>query len=190
MNIEELVISAVGSQWKKDVKKIPLAQTDKAWNRERAIKGYVRLLRTFAPELLDSEKPKRKILDVSTGPGIFVEVLRSLGHEVTGTADLRSIYRGMHVSQALKVEYFNLAEPVLPMEKKTFDYVFCIDKINEYPTGWWEPLIKDFARVATKTVIVGFVYDGYFQNYGWEIREWKLDFALTKVDTNVLRWDK
>jgi hypothetical protein len=190
MSLEEMVLSTVGTTWKKDVKRIQLAQTDKAWNRERTVKSYVRLLKSFAPELLDPEKPKKRILDIMTGPGIFMEVLRALGHEVEGFESMRSIYHGMHNSQSLKVVYQDLDKPSLPQVKKSFDYVFCIDKMNEFQTGWWKDLLGDMMRVAKKTVVVGFVYDGYFQVNGWEIRDWDLEFKLTKVDTNILRWDK
>ncbi len=195
MNIERNILDLVGVTWKSEIKRLPLAKTDKTWNRERMIKSYIRFLNTYAPELL---KEKGKIiLDVSTGAGILLEVLRALDHGVIGTEKPDTLYRGMHRAANLWIQYHDStsrdAEKKIkfPFDEREFHYVFCLDAMNFYPIQVWREIIQEFMRMATQTVIVGFIYDGYFQANGWEIRDWSFEgYKLTLNHTTVFRWDK
>jgi hypothetical protein len=192
--MEEQILEVIGRKWRSEsVKQTLMAKHDKRWNREKQVKDSLRILQSFIPELIEKKK-SYSFIDVFPETGVMLEVVQSLGHSIQGMAPTKSPFKLMFQSQQVPMVYHDLDKEkdelfTLPFSDKTFDFLLCLSGLSYISTRTWQPLLREFVRISKKAIVVGFVYDGYYQAFGHEVRDYDVGFKLTKVNTTVLRWD-
>jgi len=133
-----------------------------------------------------------KVLDIATGNGIFLEVMKDQGHSVVGTEIPKSPYIPYHRSQNVLVEYHDINDLPHPFDKDSFDLVSCIGGLNILPVYFWEDLLEDLFRMAKKTVILSVGRDNAYEVNKQIIEDFALfeGWSLTLQDRSIYRWDK
>ena len=155
----------ISFEWNKpDLVETALISSDHKYrDRERCYNGKIKLVNEFMPFL---KEEKLKILDISCGNGVFVEMLQDWGHEVEGSEAIRSLYVPFHISQGIKCKYFNAAQDMYPYQNKEFDIVTCIGAMNLYkPKELWAKCADEMLRIAKKSVYIFFNIDSLYQDY-------------------------
>lgn len=144
--------------------------------------AWSRLLR-YLPEAMTDQDPCR-VLEMSTGHGAMLEVLRHFGHEVVGTdysnanvrgaRDARTPFRDLGTDLAgpgggrdewpyspiveslgLTVVTFDAGITPYPFDDKTFDMVLCFDALEHYcHPRHWTRVVDEFVRLARRSVVL------------------------------------
>ena len=132
-------------------------------DRQRCYNSKMKLVNEFMPFLLGE---KFKILDISCGNGLFVEMLRNWGHDAEGSEAIRSLYVPFHLSQEIKCKYFDASQDMYPYKNKEFDIVTCIGAMNLYkPKEQWVKCADEMLRITKKAVYIFFNLDALYQDY-------------------------
>jgi len=132
-------------------------------DRQRCYNSKMKLVNEFMPFLITE---KYKILDISCGNGLFVEMLQDLGHDAEGSEATRSLYVPFHYSQGIKCKYFDASQDMYPYKNKEFDIVTCIGAMNLYkPKEQWVKCADEMLRIAKKAVYIFFNIDPLYQEY-------------------------
>lgn len=122
----------------------------------------------YLPEVLTA--PPQDVLEISTGHGAMLELLRHYGHNVMGTDYARTVWSSGAFSDAVKpdwpyrhvVESIDLPMTVFdgrlvpyPFANDSYDVVMCLQAIDHFghPDDWM-PLIDEYCRISRKTVLV------------------------------------
>lgn len=129
------------------------------WRLSSPIRRYIchrefRLLEKIAREQF---LPNSTILDVPTGTGRFVPLLRNLGHKVTGcdiSLDMLKIHP-LEPGQARGTLVRADCE-VLPFGDGAFDYVVSLRFLGHVPPAARSSVLQEFRRVAARGIVVGF----------------------------------
>jgi ubiquinone/menaquinone biosynthesis C-methylase UbiE len=131
-----------------------------------------------------------KVLDVSTGTGVMVELMNDLGHAAQGTEKPDTPYKVFHKSQKIDVVYHDSMETPFPFKKNEFDLVTCISSFNFYPEDLYEKILKELFRIAKKTVLLlltkGEALDRNIDLFNSPVAGW----TLTVQKNSYYRWDK
>jgi SAM-dependent methyltransferase len=145
-------------------------------------RSWSRLLR-YLPEVMNNTH-RYRVLEMSTGHGATLEILKHFGHEAVGNdysnAALTSKtqvatpyrkanqkielgeseqtewpYKPIIDSLGLNVDLFDAGVTPYPYKKNAFDIVLCFDALEHYcHPRNWMTIIDEFVRIAKKTVIV------------------------------------
>lgn len=169
--------------------KAGIAEDHKYLDRARTIDFQQALIEKYLKDFID-DITEATVLDVSTGTGIFVELMNDLGHVAQGTEIPDSPYQVFHKSQKIDVTYHDSTDLPFPFEGK-FDLVTCIGSLNEYPEEMWGKIYKELFKMANKTVFIGVTKgDAYDRNSKIfnkpPVNGWK----LTVQNGSFYRWDK
>lgn len=118
----------------------------------------VRLVHQLLPEYeyyVKNGKPTsgKSVLDLSTGNGVFLEVMRYLGHNIKGTDSPRCKYTPFHKSQEIPMLYFDGSELPYPIKDHSYDLVSCVSAINFYNNDW-RLILDEFFRISKQTVLL------------------------------------
>lgn len=148
----EELIKALGVQWGEgaDEKEMQHKLADRAVQIPR--KG--KFIRQYLPEYMQGGC---RVLDVSCGAGIFLEVMRYYGNEIMGTDVNR-----FSLMQAQNIPFtpHNSHSLPFPFEDEAFDLVTCLGSFGQYASQnklYARPLSEIFAelfRMARQTVLV------------------------------------
>jgi 2-polyprenyl-3-methyl-5-hydroxy-6-metoxy-1,4-benzoquinol methylase len=161
----------------------------KYFDRPRTMAIQQNMIDTYLKDYKDPECKKCKVLDVSTGTGIFVELMNDLGHNAQGTEIPDCPYQVFHKSQKINVVYHDSVEP-FPFKKQEFELVACIGAFSKYPEDKIEDIFKDLFRIAKKTVFVGInrgdIYDRNKETFNKIPKGWR----LTIQNGTFYRWDR
>jgi ubiquinone/menaquinone biosynthesis C-methylase UbiE len=182
----------VGLEWKdkkidSKLTKVGLAEDHKYRNREGIINFQQSIIKKFLNDYTDCEPIK--VLDVSTGTGIFVELMNDLGHTAQGTEKLETPYKVFHKSQKIDVIYHDSTEFPFPFKKGEFDLVTCISSFNFYPEELYSKILKELFRISKKTVLLLLTkcesYDRSRSLFEAPVKGWALS-----IQGSYYRWDK
>ncbi|AKS47364.1 Methyltransferase domain-containing protein [Octadecabacter temperatus] len=137
--------------------------TDRRFNVERCWNQ----VQQYMPELLTSSP--QDVLEVSTGHGAMLEILRHYGHNVMGTdyatetwSDESSSsekpdwpFRHVVESIDLPMTVFDNTDGYYPFETKSFDTTLCFQALEHtgHPDDWMSS-IDEFCRISRKSVFV------------------------------------
>ena len=137
--------------------------TDRRFNIERCWNQ----VQQYVPELLTSSP--QDVLEVSTGNGAMLEILRHYGHNVMGTeyatetwsSDAKGIkkpdwpYRHIVESIDLPMTVFDSTDGLGPIKTKSFDTTLCFQALEYtgHPDDWMSS-IDEFCRISRKSVVV------------------------------------
>jgi len=137
--------------------------TDRRLNIERCWSQ----VQQYMPELLTSSP--QDVLEISTGHGAMLEILRHYGHNVMGTdyaaepwsSETNGVekpnwpFRHIVESIDLPMTVFGNAEGKYPIETKSFDTTLCFQALEHsgHPDDWMDA-IEEFCRISRKTVFV------------------------------------
>jgi len=133
------LIAAIGAQWKY-----------RYYNRLSFIGDKHAQLDKHFPEL---KKGGKKVLDVSCGTGVLLEILNYYGNETTGIEWAGSIFRNVLDTQGIDWIKHDCSKVPYPFPDKSFDYVICIAAIDQYRVPW-APIVQEFMRLAKEVVFV------------------------------------
>lgn len=154
-------------------------------DRPRTIAVKQGFIHRYMPDFENGDKGKVKILDISTGTGVFIELLNDMGYETTGTEIPNCIYEPFHKSQKLNVIYHDSTEIPYPFKKNAFHLVTCIGAFQHYPEEKRDEILKEIFRIAKKTVIISIEevddHNPFDVPEGW---------ALTSHINTIYRWDR
>lgn len=139
--------------------------------------------------LSDYSEGGAKVLDVSTGAGVFVELMEDLGNKVKGTEKPGTPYQVFHKSQKTEVVYHDSTEVPFPFKKNEFDLVTCISSFNFYPEDQYEAIFKEFFRIAKKTVFL-MLTRGEALDRNKDLFETPVDGWTLSMQGAYYRWDK
>lgn len=95
-----------------------------------------------------------KLLDMSTGPGIFLEVARTFGNEVLGTNEPNSIYRPLLESQGTPYLEVDGTTLPYPFDDCSFDVVTLLNALHFFPQKIWLDVLDELFRISKKVVFL------------------------------------
>lgn len=156
-------------------------------DRESLIAFQQSIIDRYLSDYVDCEPVK--VLDVSTGAGVFVELMNDLGHEAKGTEMPGTPYQAFIKSQKTDVEYHDSTEIPFPFKKGEFDLVTCISSFNFYPEDQYEDILKELFRLAKKTVFLLLTKCAAFDN-NKALFEKPVEGWVLSVQGAYYRWDK
>lgn len=175
----------IGLEWKdpnieRKLTEAGLEENSKYRKRQEWVDYYKNLISQLLSEY-EYSKPK-EVLDFSTGNGVFLEVMRYLGHTIQGTENTISNYVPFHDSQDIPVSYFDASFLPYPFPDKSFDLVSCNHSIIYYKCDW-RLVLNEFFRIAREVVFLisnkGSM-DDYVPPKGWELK-YKINGTLKWV---------
>jgi hypothetical protein len=124
-------------------------------------------IQQYMPELLTSSP--QDVLEVSTGHGAMLEILRHYGHNVMGTDYAATTWLSetggaekpdwpfRHVVESidLPMTVFDNTDGQYPIETKSFDTTLCFQALENsgHPDDWMS-VIDEFCRISLKSVFV------------------------------------
>lgn len=153
-------------------------------DRPRTIAVKQAFIHRYLPELENGAKVG-KILDISTGTGVFIELLNDLGYEAVGTEVPNCIYEPFHKSQKINVTYHDSVE-TFPFKKNAFGLVTCIGAFQHYPEDKWSDILKEIFRMAKKTVLVSIEKVEDQSLFSIVPDGWSLTYQIN----TIYRWDR
>lgn len=174
----------IGIEWKDpDIQQkltdAGLEEGNKYRRREEWIDYHKNLITQLLSEYEYSKS--KEVLDFSTGNGVFLEIMRYLGHTIQGTENTSDLYVPFHNSQDIPVSYFDASFPPYPFPDKSFDLVSCNHSLIYYKCDW-KAVLDEFFRIARETVFL--INKGSIDNYippkGWELK-YKINGTLKWV---------
>ena len=137
--------------------------TDRRFNVERCWNQ----VQQYMPELLTSAP--QDVLEISTGHGAMLEILRHYGHNVMGTDYATETwspetdgvekpdwpYRHVVESIDLPMTVFDNSDGQYPIETKSFDTTLCFQALehNGHPDDWMS-VMDEFCRISRRSVFV------------------------------------
>lgn len=120
---------------------------------ERKVRLVHQLLPEYEYMIKNGSKSSKSVLDLSTGNGIFLEIMRYLGHNICGTDSPKCKYTAFHKSQEIPMLYFDGSVLPYPVKDQSYDLVSCVSAINFYKTDW-RLILNEFFRIARQTVLL------------------------------------
>lgn len=163
--------------------------------RNRTLDINWKRLHEKIPEVLRSER-SLNILDVASGNGATLEILRYYGHTAIGVDFTPGyekgdwLYRPMIESQNLNCVNHDCSILPYPFETKQFDFLICYGAITFFkPIDNWPKVLDEFARLSKKGFLVG-VNQGKSFNKGESLLDlWKHDeFKLESKRGSIYKW--
>jgi ubiquinone/menaquinone biosynthesis C-methylase UbiE len=183
MKTEEFTIDYVSDQlgltWKdpdivEKVKKSGFGNLE-YFDRKHFFRLKVNEIKDQYPEYI-SNAPKN-VLDVSSGNGIQLEIMRMLGHTVTGLDTPNSLLSPLARSQDILIVKHNCDMLPLPFLSQSIDLLTNVGALHFYNLPW-DKIIKEFMRVSRETIFVsvskGDIFDKNkhilddYQQKGWK----------------------
>jgi SAM-dependent methyltransferase len=178
----DAMLDEIGREWRVP----PSDPASKMAQRLPQLRAKWRLVERHLPDY--ARHGGRDCLDVSSGGGALLEILRYHGHRVLGV-DVG--YLDLLESQAIPYVVHDCTRLPLPLADGSHDLVTCAGAISCYALPW-ESVLAEFCRIARRTVLVvanhGEVLDASRAvAESWQPAGWRL--ARTVAD-NAFRWDR
>jgi ubiquinone/menaquinone biosynthesis C-methylase UbiE len=135
----------------------------------------------------------KKIIDISSGTGTMLEVMKYYNHEVMGVDYTHSqndyIYQDFLISQNIPYIIHDCSKLPYPFEDKQFDVLINWGAFHFYkPMDNWVNIIKEFMRITKETIIV-LVNHGPLLEKGRHYFMQQFDgWKLNKNDDNFYKW--
>jgi len=167
--------------------KAGLAEDHKYRDREGLINFQQSIIDRYLSDYKDCDPIK--VLDVSTGAGVFVELMNDLGHAAKGTEKPGTPYQVFLKSQKTDVIYHDSSEVPFPFKKGEFDLVTCISSFNFYPEDFYKKILKELFRISKKTVFLLLTKSESFDK-NKELFDAPVDGWTLSVQGPYYRWDK
>jgi len=166
-------------------------------DRDRTLKINWTRLHTRIPEVLLNDK-KQKVLDVASGNGATMEIMRYYGHDVEGVdfspgfEEGDWLYRPMIESQGLKCQTHNCSITPYPFEDKEFDFVICYGAITFFkPIKSWPEFMDEFARISKNGMLIGVNVGKNFDEGQKYLDAWRHpEFKLASKTGSIYKWVK
>jgi len=177
--------------WKKPVDKDMVDH--KFYDRPRTIKLNWNRLHTLIPNELTGKKIK--CLDVGSGNGSTLEILRWYGHDAIGmdytpNMDNRWRYKSLIDSQGLNVVCHSGAEVPYPFKNKEFDLLICYGVITFFkPVENWPKILDEFARITKRCILLCVNVGDTYEEGKKYINNWNhTDFGLEWISGSTYRF--
>lgn len=138
------VLQELGSQWR-DIPPDSEFHSARIADRTRKITDSVSRFRRDLPEY---QAGGYRVLDISCGSGIDLEIMRHYGNVVMGM-DIQ--YFELLDSQEIPYVNHNGGDLPYPFKTDEYDLVLCMGSISNYGADWLE-VLGEFFRIARKTV--------------------------------------
>ncbi len=165
-----------------------ISKDHKYLDRSRTMAFQQTVIDAYLDDFKDSEGKACKVLDISTGTGLMVELMNDLGHKARGTEIPDCPFQPFHKSQQIDVIYHDSAKK-FPFKNKEFDLVICIGAVSCYPEEKIPSILEDIFRIAKSTVLIGVnrgeIYDRIKELFDKVPNGWK----LTIQKNTFYRWD-
>ncbi len=156
------VLEALGKGWQKPIK---------MHDRVRHLNSKYSLISKFLPDYIEGGK---SVIDISTGNGAFIEIMRHYGNEVMG---VEHYYFDYLRSQDLPFVEHDCNKLPYPFKDASYDLVSCIGSITFYDAKWIY-VLDEFFRIARRDVFLivnsgeprdrmGYKLDNYVKE-GWQ----------------------
>lgn len=166
-------------------------------DRDRTIKINWTRLHAKIPEILRS-KEKLKIVDIASGNGATLEVLRYYGHDAQGVdfspgfPEGDWLYRPMIESQNLKCLVHNCSILPYPFKDKEFDFLICYGAITFFkPITNWPKVMNEFARISKRGILLGVNNGNIFDEGEKYLDSWThSEFKLESKQGTIYKWVK
>lgn len=145
--IARVIVEALGANWAR-----PLdaeCRNFKWAARCDEIHRHLTLIETYLPEYLEGDR--RRVLDVSAGAGVFLEIMRYAGHEIVGTELTRFDF--MRAQNVPHIGHDLNAGP-LPFAAQSFDLVTIFAALKQVDPERRAAVFQDLFRIARRTVVV------------------------------------
>lgn len=146
---------ALGTDWKNAAaasefnKRCP--QNPEYANRPYFFKLKVNEIRNHYPEYIECES--KKVIDVSAGNGIMLEIMRLIGHDVVGLDQPDCVFSLLARSQNLHIIEHNCNFMPLPLPSRSYDLLVNVGAIHHYKAPW-EDVLQEFFRITKETVFI------------------------------------
>ncbi len=138
---------------------------------------------------------KKKVIDISSGNGATLEILKFFGHEVLGVdyspIELDPInffiYKPLLDSQDIPYIIHDCTKLPYPFKDKEFDLLINYGALTFYkPISNWPNILDEFARITKETIFLGVNYGSIFEKGrkyidNWENYEWRLIFRSKNI---------
>ena len=146
-----MILKAIGAAWRACIPPEYHERHAKYADRKERVRRNMHVIRNFLPEFMHA--PNRRILDVSCGAGMFLEIMRHYGHAIHG---LDWQYFLFLESQAIPYIDRKITAPLtpLPFDDATFDLVTCMHAISAYYPVGWEDTITELCRLSKHAVFL------------------------------------
>lgn len=150
-----IIEKALGAEWKNDAsvaeftKRCP--QNLEYANRPYFFKLKTNEIKNYYPEYIRCG-PK-KVVDISAGNGILLEIMRLIGHDVVGLDQPDCTFSILARSQHLHIIEHNCNFMPLPLPSKSYDLLVNVGAIHHYKAPW-EDVLKEFFRIAREAVFI------------------------------------
>ena len=165
------------------------------------MKDSGRRLHELLPEYLPPDARRAGFLDVGSGNGASLEILRYLGHDAEGLdftpgiSDLDGtdwVYRPLIESQRLKCTVHDGAVVPYPFPDAQFDVVICYGVLTCFqPCSLWPQIFDEFARLAKSCILLGVNVGALYDIGKSVIEEWRHpDFELTHNRGAIYKWQR
>lgn len=120
-------------------------------NRTKLCMQYNAWLLSYLPELRYGGK---HILDMSTGPGTFLELARNYGNSIMGTDAIDTVYAPLLHSQDIPFIEVDGGVVPYPFKDREFDVVTLMNAIHFLPINMWGSIMNELFRIAKQTVFI------------------------------------
>lgn len=142
------MIDALGDSWVVPQDMAFVKKHHRLYNRNDQITCKYGIIKTYVPEYMGA--PDRKVLDISSGSGAFLEIMRHFGHEIMGM-DIQ--YFPLLDSQSIPYAIHNGKDLPYPFDDKSYDLVACQGAISNYRIPW-ESVLGEFFRISRSCVLL------------------------------------
>lgn len=190
------VPAALLGTWKSlDLNALKIPADHKFIDRERWITIHWQRLHRWIPDYLYG--PKLRFADISSGNGATMEILRYLGHDVTGMdysfgfPEGEWMYKPMIDSQQLNCVCHEGTDLPYPFADKEFDVLINYGSMTFYkPAETWPSILDEFTRITKKCIFVAVNVGEIYDNSKHLVENWKHpDFKLTDRENSHFVWN-
>lgn len=148
-------------------------------------------LHSEIPELLDK---KLKVLDVGSGNGATLEILRWYGHDAIGMDYTNGyakgdwLYKPLIESQKLKCINHNALALPYPFKDKEFDLLICYCP-SFFTSPWNINILNEFTRITKTCILLGVNVGDAYDKEKENLSKWKHDkFKMEWNKNSIYKW--